>query len=118
MPISARVRSLAVLGLATSLVGASCSSSSPSASGGSTGSGGSTYSVMFENVLSGPQVSATAASTPAFQAAFNGTKAKLIVCDDKDTPAGNLICQHQAVQDHVAVIIPGHQVDESVANQA
>jgi ABC-type branched-subunit amino acid transport system substrate-binding protein len=73
---------------------------------------------MFENVLSGPQVSATANSTPAFQAAFNGTKAKLIVCDDKDTPAGNLICQHQAVQDHVAVIIPGHQVDESVANQA
>jgi Periplasmic binding protein len=73
---------------------------------------------MFENVLSGPQVSATADSTPAFQAAFHGTNAKLIVCDDKDTAAGNLICQHDAVQDHVAVILAGHQVDESVANQA
>ena len=73
---------------------------------------------MFENVLSGPQVSTTADSTPAFEAALHGTNAKFILCDDKDTPAGNLICQHQAVQDHVAVILAGHQVDESVANQA
>ena len=48
---SARVGSLAVLGLAMSLVVALCSSGSASASG----SGGSTYSVMLENILSGPQ---------------------------------------------------------------
>jgi Periplasmic binding protein len=73
---------------------------------------------MFVNVLSGPQVSATAASTPAFQAAFNGTHAKLLVCDDKGTTAGEVICEHEAVQDHVAAIIAGHQIDESIANQA
>jgi len=44
--------------------------------------------------------------------------AKLIVCDDKGTDAGNLLCQHEAVQDHVAVILAAHQVDETVANQA
>jgi hypothetical protein len=73
---------------------------------------------MLENVLSGPQVSTTADSTPAFEAAFQGTNAKLITCDDKDTDAGNLICQHEAVQDHVAVILAAHQVDETVADQA
>jgi len=73
---------------------------------------------MLENVLSGPQVSATATSTPAFQAAFHGTNAKLIVCDDKDTAAGNLICQHEAAQDHVVAILAAHQENESVANQA
>jgi Periplasmic binding protein len=103
-----------VLGLAMSLVVALCSSGSASASG----SGGSTYSVMLENILSGAQLSTTGTSTPAFQAAFHGTKAKLIVCDDKGTDAGNLLCQHQAVQDHVAAIIAGHQVDETVAEQA
>ena len=111
---SARVGSLAVLGLAISLIVALCSSGSASASG----SGGSTYSIMLENILSGAQVSATASSTPAFQAAFHGTKAKLIVCDDKGTDAGNLLCQHQAVQDHVAAIHAAHQVDETVASQA
>jgi len=114
MPISTRIGSLAVLGLAISLVVTLCGFANASAST----SGGSTYSVMFENTLSGPSVSATAASTPAFQAAFHGTKAKLIVCDDKNTPAGNLLCQHEAVVDHVAVILTGHQVDETVANQA
>ena len=114
MPISARVGRLAVLGLAMSLVVALCSVGSASASG----SGGSNYSVMFENILSGAQLSTTGTSTPAFQAAFHGTKAKLIVCDDKGTDAGNLLCQHEAVQDHVAVIIAGHQVDESIASQA
>jgi Periplasmic binding protein len=114
MPISARIGSLAVAGLAMSLVVALCSAGSASASG----SGGSTYSVMLENTLSGATVSATATSTPAFQAAFHGTKAKLIVCDDKGTNAGNLLCQHEAVQDHVAVILAAHQVDETVANQA
>ena len=114
MSISARVGSLAVLGLAMSLVVAVCSSSSASASG----SGGSTYSVMLENILSGAQVSTTANSTPAFQAAFHGTEAKLIVCNDMGTDAGNLLCQHQAVQDHVAVILAAHQVDETLANQA
>jgi ABC-type branched-subunit amino acid transport system substrate-binding protein len=114
MPISARIGNLAVLGLAMSLLIALCSFSSASASS----SGGSTYSVMLENILSGAQVSATASSTPAFQAAFHGTKAKLIVCDDKGTDAGNLLCQHQAVVDHVSVILAAHQVDETVANQA
>jgi hypothetical protein len=114
IPVTARIANLAVLGLTVSLVVALCGFSSASASG----SGGSTYSVMLENVLSGPQVSATASSTPAFQAAFHGTKAKLIICDDKDTPAGNLLCQHEAVQDHAAVIMAAHQVDETVANQA
>jgi len=114
MPNSARVGRLVVLGLAMSLVLALCSFSSASAAG----SGGSTYSVMLENILSGAQASATADSTPAFQAAFHGTKAKLIVCDDMGTNAGNLICQHQAVQDHVAAILAAHQVDETVANQA
>jgi hypothetical protein len=111
---SARIGRLAVLGLAVSLVVAVCSFSSASASG----SGGSTYSVMLENILSGPQVSATANSTSSFQAVFHGTKAKLIVCDDMGTNSGNLLCQHKAVQDHVAVILAAHQVDESVANQA
>jgi ABC-type branched-subunit amino acid transport system substrate-binding protein len=73
---------------------------------------------MLENILSGPQESVTAQSTPVFQAAFNGTKAKLIICDDKGTPAGNLICQHDAVQDHVAAILAAHQVDEAVAKEA
>ena len=103
-----------MLGVAMTLVVGLCGSGSASASG----SGGSTYSVMLENILSGAQVSATASSTPAFQAAFHGTKAKLIVCDDKGTDAGNLLCQHEAVQDHVAVILAAHQVDETVANQA
>src|ERR1039458_1621180 len=114
MPIYARIGSFAVLGLAMSLVVALCSSGSASASS----SGGSTYSVMLENILSGPQLSTTGTSTPAFQAAFHGTKAKLIVCDDKGTDAGNLLCQHEAVQDHVAVIMAAHQVDETLANQA
>jgi hypothetical protein len=113
----ARIRSLAALGLAMSLamsVVALVSSSSASASG----SGGSSYSVLYENVLSGPNASDTAQSTPAFEAAFHGTKGHLIVCDDMDTDAGNLTCQHEAVEDHVAAIIAGHQVDESVANAA
>jgi len=105
---------MAVLGLVISLVVALCGSfASASAS-----SSGGTYSVMLENILSGAQLSTTGSSTPAFQAAFHGTKAKLIVCDDKGTDAGNLLCQHEAVQDHVAVIIAGHQVDETLANQA
>jgi hypothetical protein len=115
MPIYARIGSVAVLGLAISLVVALTGSF---ASASASSSGGSTYSVMLENILSGAQLSTTGTSTPAFQAAFHGTKAKLIVCDDKGTDAGNLLCQHEAVVDHVAVIIAGHQVDETVANQA
>lgn len=106
-----------MLGLAMCLIlfGAVYSKQSAFASGSSTQS---TYSVMLENILSGPQLSVTGDSTPAFRAAFHGTNAKLIVCDDMDTAAGNLSCQHEAVVDHVAAIIPGHQVDESTANQA
>ena len=85
MPIFARIGSMAVLGLVISLVVALCGSfASASAS-----SSGGTYSVMLENILSGAQLSTTGSSTPAFQAAFHGTKAKLIVCDDKGTDAGN-----------------------------
>jgi hypothetical protein len=113
MPISARIGTLAVLGLVISMVGALCGFANASAS-----TKGSTYSVLYMNVLSGPQVSATADSTPAFEAALHGTNAKLIVCDDKDTDAGELICEHEAVADHVAAIIAGHQVDETLANQA
>jgi hypothetical protein len=101
--------------MAISLIVALCGSF---ASASASSSGGSTYSVMLENILSGAQLSTTGTSTPAFQAAFHGTKAKLIVCDDKGTDAGNLLCQHEAVQDHVVAIIAGHQVDESIASQA
>ena len=113
-PISARIGGLAVLGVAMTLAVGLCSSGSASASD----SGGSTYSVMLENILSGAQVSATASSTPAFQAAFHGTKAKLIVCDDKGTDCRQLALPARGGPGPCRGDPRGHQVDETVANQA
>jgi Periplasmic binding protein len=67
---------------------------------------GSPYTVQFNITESG--TSAQFPESPAVvKAAFHGTSATVVDCDDQGTATGNLDCDHQAVENHVAVVIEG-----------
>jgi len=81
----------------------------------------SPYTIVEETQLSGTANQAPVApeASAAFKAAFAGTPAKIVVCDDQGTTTGNIECQHEAVADHaVAFTVGQSNQDQSVVDKA
>jgi ABC-type branched-subunit amino acid transport system substrate-binding protein len=95
------------LSIAFSLTGLGVATTSTEASA-ATSSGHQSYELMVVGSLSGTGAYVTPEVVPAVEGAFRGVKGvKIITCDDQQTSANALDCEHEAVTDHVAAVIVG-----------
>jgi len=101
----------------TALVGAIGTASSAGAASTSSPA----YTVMVIGTFTGLQSYSLPELPTAVQAAFKGTKVKVITCDDQGSTSAGQNCMHQAVADHVAAVDAGFAEvagDESILTQA
>ncbi len=93
-----------------------------SASGAVAGAGassGSTLTLMVLRDVSGADTSDPPEELPAIQSVFHGTHATVLSCDNQGTTTGNLSCEHEAVTDHVDVVLEADEnEDQSLLNDA
>jgi len=75
-----------------------------------TKSGNQSYELMVVGSLTGQGAYTTPEIVPAVEGAFRAagdTGVKIVTCDDQQTSADALDCEHEAVVDHVAGVIVG-----------
>jgi hypothetical protein len=77
--------------------------------------------VVYETQLTGINNEGVVApeAPQVFKAAFAGTPARVIICDDQGTTTGNITCEHDATTDHAAVFaVTQTNQDQSLVDQA
>jgi hypothetical protein len=92
-----------------------------SASASATTHAGVSYTVVYETQLTGINNEGVVApeAPQVFKAAFAGTPARVIICDDQGTTTGNITCEHDATTDHAAVFaVTQTNQDQSLVDQA